>query len=58
MNGKIDWKKVVYPQNLYTVNDDKRTRNKKTEKFRIKCLHYKLDDKENLVFLENNNNAI
>ena len=28
-NNLIDWKKIVYPENIFTLNDDKRKRNKK-----------------------------
>lgn len=27
-------------------------RNKKTENFRLKCSHYRLDEKDNLLFIE------
>jgi hypothetical protein len=32
--------------------NDKKTRDKKTENFRNKCKHYKLDENENLIYIE------
>ena len=45
----INWSKIEYPPTIYSGNDSKKIRNKKTERFREKCKHYKLDEKNNLL---------
>ena len=50
-NNKINWSKIEYPPTVYSANDSKKIRNKKTERFREKCKHYKLDEKNNVLYV-------
>lgn len=49
-NKKINWKKVIYPPNLVKPEDKKATKDKKRQNFRIKCVNYTLDKKNDLYF--------
>ena len=51
-DNKIEWSKLIYPSNIYNINDAKKERNKKTENFLIKCKIYRLDNNDNLIFIE------
>ena len=50
---KIDWKKIQYPPNIYNLHDNKKTRNKKTEHFRLKSAIINLMIKIILYILKN-----
>ena len=41
--GKTNWKKVVYPKNLFKADDNnKQLKDKRRQDYRIKCLNYRI----------------
>jgi len=49
-----DWKKLVYPADLYREDDDNKKKQHKREYFRKICAKYELDKDNNLIYKGNN----
>ena len=45
-------KNIEYLPNVYNIYDNKKPRNKKTENFCLKCTHCRLDENDNLIYIE------
>ena len=56
-NNKTDWKKIVYPKNLFDVNDCNTLKNKRRQNFRNKCNKYKIIENK-LYYMKKINSEI
>ena len=55
INNKTNWKKIIYPKDLYVQKDNKILKDKRKQNFRLKANKYKLIE-NNLYYIKKYNN--